>query len=273
MNRLSLFYDISGRVTKSSKYNDSFSVGGIIIPTIEEDKAKRVLSIGLPKWKDATTDSLSIIREAIKDFHIDCTVVTFNKSSPEYDKFCTEGHDQHQKLASFAKGKVGFAKPGTVMRYLAFGRCSAASVGTYLIAKGRPTILDSNGYSILYLKVVCDSDIQGDENQKAFIECWKRWFSNSKLRNSLQISPYIELVDFKTEQEEPLILIPDYIAGSIQFRSSSTASHESLTSEEIEDFLTNLIELRLLFVDNFEFNEEFPDLTSAFSGAQGPRGH
>ncbi len=273
MNRLSLFYDISGRVTKTPKYKDFFSVGGIIIPTIEEDKARQVLSIGLPKWKVATTDSLSIIKESIKDFHVDCTVVTFNKSSPEYDKFCTEGHDQHQKLASFAKGKVGFAKPGTVMRYLAFGRCSSASVGTYLRVKGRPTILDPNGYSILYLKVVCDSDIQGEENQRAFIECWKRWSSNNKLRNSLQIKPYIESVDFKTEQEEPLILIPDYIAGSVQFMSSSKYSHENLSAKVIKDFVTSLIDSKALFIDNFDFNEEFPDLTSAFSGAQGARAH
>jgi hypothetical protein len=266
MNRLSLFYDISGRVTKASKYNDYFSVGGIIIPTIQEDRAKKVLSVDLPKWKNATADSLSIIEKAIKDFHIDCTVVTFNKSSSAYEKFCNDGDVQHQKMASFVKGKVGFAKPGTVMRYLAFGRCSAVSVGTYLRVKGRPTILDPKGFSILYLKVVCDSDIQGEENQKAFVECWKRWGNNSKLQNNLQIKPYIKSVEFKTEQEEPLILIPDYIAGSVQYYFSTNHVHENLSSILIKEFVTNLINRKELFVVDFVFDEEFPDLTAQLNG-------
>ena len=164
------------------------------------------------------------------------------------------------------KRKVGFAKPGTVMRYYAFGRCSAASVAIYLKLKGRPTILDSNGFSIIYLKVVCDSDIQGEENQRAFIANWSRWASNCKLRKGLQISPYINSVDFKTEQDEPLILIPDYIAGSVQNLSSSNI-HNGLSIKDTSNFVNSLIESRLIFIDKFEFNEDFPDLTSAFSRA------
>jgi hypothetical protein len=255
MNRLSLFYDISGRVTKTSKYDDCFSVGGIIIPTIEEKNARDFVSDDLPKWKNATIDSLTIIEKSITGFNMDCTVVKFGKKRSEYEKFCTDGNDQHQKLASFAKDKVGFAKPGTVMRYLAFGRCSAASVGTYLRYKGRPTILDSGGYSILYL------------------ECWKRWSDNSNLRHKLQIRPYIESVEFKTEQEEPLILIPDYIAGSVQYLSSSNKDHKNLSPKSINEFVTNLINRKKLIVEDFAFDVEFPDLTSAFSGAQGACAH
>jgi len=261
MNRLSLFFDISGRVTKASQNNDSFYVGGIIMPTIEEDSARQFLSIGLPKWKDATPESLLIIKEVITKFHIDCSVVVFDKSCSGYEKFCADGHDQHQKLASLTKGKVGFAKPGTVMRYFAFGRCSALCVGTYLREKGRPTILDSNGFSILYLKVVCDTDIQGAENQKVFIENWTKWAGNSKMRNALQISPYIDSVGFKTEQDEPLILIPDYIAGSVQNLSSSNI-HNSLSPNEISNFFNSLAETRSIIIDKFDFNEDFPVLTS-----------
>ena len=261
MNRLSLFFDISGRVTKTSQQNDSFFVGGVIIPTFEEAKARQFLSIGLPKWKDATSDSLSMIKEAITKFHIDCSVVVFDKSCPGYAKFCTDGHDQHQKLASKTKGKVGFAKPGTVLRYYAFGRCSALCVGTYLREKGRPTILDSNGFSILYLKVVCDTDIQGAENQKVFVENWTKWAGNSKMRNALQISPYIDSVGFKTEQDEPLILIPDYIAGSVQNLSSSNI-HNGLSPNEISDFVNILIGTKSIIIDKFDFNEDFPALTS-----------
>lgn len=265
MNRFSLFYDIAGRVTKATKHKDYFSVGGIIIPTIEEEKAKAFLSFELPKWKNATRDSLSIIEKSIMDFHIEGTVVTFNKNSPSYDKFCADGDKQHQRLASLVKDKVGFAKPGTVMRYLAFGICSAANVGIHLRDQGRPTLLDQNGYSILYLKVVCDSDIQGEENKKAFVECWERWSNNSKLQNMLQIKPYIDSVKFKTEQDEPLILIPDYIAGAIQYISSSKPFHENLTNKGIQKFIKKLIDSEKLSVNNFDFNTDFPDLTSAFS--------
>jgi hypothetical protein len=174
-------------------------------------------------------------------------------------------------LASLTKGKVGFAKPGTVMRYLAFGRCSSASVGTYLRVKGRPTVLNANGLFILYLKVVCDSDIQGEENQKAFIESWQRWSSNSKLRDGLQISPYIESVEFKTEQEEPMILIPDYIAGSVQYLTlSNTNNHDGLAFDEISKFVTELIDSSLLFIDKFDFNETFPDQRSVERKGRAP---
>ena len=40
MNRLSLYYDIAGRVTKENEYDKYFTVGGIIFPTVNEDQIK-----------------------------------------------------------------------------------------------------------------------------------------------------------------------------------------------------------------------------------------
>jgi hypothetical protein len=263
INRLSLFYDISGRISEGSQLNPFFTIGGVIIPTEDEDKVRVALGYGIPKWRDANGVSLSLITSVLNHYDIYCTVARIEKTEPAWTEFWSTGDRQYQYLSSKTKPKPGFAKPGNVLKDWAFGICSAAGLGLYLRSQGRPVILDPNGLSALYLKVVCDTEIQGEENRKVFEDSWTHWCEVTKLAPHLEIKPYIDCVQFKTEQEENLLILPDYLAGYINY--SSDTKHVSLpvnlSRKDAEMFgqaLSGSIRFNLI---EYPFDEVFPNLT------------
>jgi len=263
MNRLSLFYDISGRVSKESQFDKFFTVGGIIIPTGDEEKLRVAIGQDTPKWRDTNDRYLSLIIDVLKNFEVHCTVVKIEKTEPAWTKFCNAGDQQYQYLSSRTNPKPGFAKSANVLKDWAFGKCSATGLGLYVKSQGRPVILDPNGFSALYLKIICDTDIQGQENREVFEDNWKQWCKVTKLTPRLEIKPYIECVEFKTEQKENLLILPDYLAGYIHYSSDPgrITLPVTLSKQGADNFgqaLSTIVRFDLI---EYPFDEIFPNLT------------
>jgi len=149
----------------------------------------------------------------------------------------------------------------------AFGKCLATSLGRYLKSYGRPIILDMNGFSALCLKIICDTDIQGQENREVFIDNWKHWGESTKLIPRLEIKPYIESIEFETEQEQNLLLLPDYLAGYVHYYSdpSRIAPPVNVSKQGLDNFgqaLSRFIKFELI---EYAFDETFPNLTRRFT--------
>ncbi|MGA2525568.1 MAG: hypothetical protein ABSF79_02995 [Smithellaceae bacterium] len=264
MNRLTLFYDIAGRVAKESQLDEFFTVGGAIIPTGLEDQVRDAIGWDTPKWRDTNDSYLSLILDILKNFKVRCTVVKIEKTEPAWSKFWNAGDQQYNYLSSRTKPKPGFAKSGNLLKEWAFGKCSATGLGLHLKDQGRPTILDTNGYSILYLKIICDTDIQGQENRDVFENNWKQWCKATKLTSHLGIRPYLDCAEFKTEQEDNLLLLPDYLAGYIHYSSNPRriARPVCLSEKGADDFgqeLSTIVQFDLI---EYSFNEILPNLGS-----------
>lgn len=267
MNRLSLFYDISGRVSKESQYDTFFTVGGAIIPTGKEDLVRAAIGENTPKWRDTNDLCISVIVDVLKKFTIHCTVVKIKKTEPAWTDFWGVGDQQYQYLSSRTKPKPGFAKSANVLKDWAFGKCSATGLGLYLKSQGKPVVLDPNGFSALYLKIVCDTDIQGQENRQVFEDNWKHWCRVTKLTPRLEIKPHIE-VEFKTEQEEPLLMLPDYIAGYIHYNSDPVRISRpvNLSKQSADNFGQALSTISHFDLIEYPFDEIFPNLTRQSTG-------
>ncbi len=268
MNRLSLFCDISGRVSKESQFDKFFTVGGIIIPTGDEDKVRVAIGQDTPKWRDTNDVYLSLIINVLKIYGIHCTVVKIEKTEPAWTKFWNVGDQQHQYLSSRTKPKPGFAKSANVLKDWAFGKCLATGLGFYLKSQGRPVILDPNGFSALCLKIICDTDIQGQESREVFEDNWKHWCKVTKLVPRLEIKPYIDCVEFKTEQEENLLILPDYLAGYIHYSSGPgrITLPVNLSKQGADNFGQALSMIVRFDLIEYSFDEIFPNLTRQSTG-------
>ena len=261
MNRLSLFFDISGQVTRQSLHDEFFTVGGVIIPTANESSIRNLCQGNIPKWKNATPESLSFMEKTISENDVYCAVVRIEKTNQEWEAFWVNGVKQHNYLANQFKTKVGF-KPGTVIRLLTFSRCAMIGLGFYLKSQGSPRILDSSGFPILNLRITYDTDIQGEQDRKAFKETWKSWFKKSTREQTLGIRPCLETVEFMTESEEPLINLPDFIAGCIHYLSSgSYLLSEQLNRSDIKQFGEFIRASEKFKFESWQFKENFPNLT------------
>jgi hypothetical protein len=76
-----------------------------------------------------------------------------------------------------------------------------------------PSEKDQRGLTVYERSVVCDSDIQGEENREVFTYLWSESDKNQALVNSLGISLVTTSVAVDTEQSEPLLLLADFAAG------------------------------------------------------------
>jgi len=64
--------------------------------------------------------------------------------------------------------------------------------------------------------LVFDNEIQGEENRSAFVEILRAANARQPLTNSLRLRRVRSTLQLTTEQAEPLLLLPDYVAGIVQ---------------------------------------------------------
>jgi len=269
MNRLSLFGDISGRPFKESQATPSFAVGGVILATAEEDDVRAAIGPSMLRWRDSDAESLSLIEGVLRKFDIHCTSLLVRKTEPAWAKFWAMGDSQFQRINSEERGNQRLFMPGNVLKGWAFQTCFSRGLGTHLGSRGKPSLLGPDGLSPLYLRYVCDTDIQGQRNRDVFVDALRKWSRKTALPSQLGIKPEIDRVEFRTEQEDNLLILPDYLAGYVLYSSDPEriSPPVSLSPQDLRRFGQTLSSLRESNPVRFSskemsFDRVFPNLIS-----------
>ena len=168
MSRYTLHMDISGRLSRSTEGHEFATIGGFSIETGKIDISRENLPKNLPKWGKATISDVKKVSEYICDNAIYVTAVCLDKNTKEWSLFWENAGMYHQKLASASKMRTGYVKAANVIRYWLFEQCATRLLAETIKRVAKPTILDSNGLRIVEVGIVCDSDIQGNDNIGAF---------------------------------------------------------------------------------------------------------
>ena len=242
MNRYSLFLDISGNIARETINQSYYTVGGIILATGDVGKARATIGRVGRKWGDIDNTSATKMTEAILACSMAISARQIRKSQPCWDQFWNDGDSFHNFMASAERSKVGFVKSSNVIRYAAFCEGSAHSLGYCLQRHGLPRVVAPNGFFPLELNVTSDTDIQGQGNIDTFRYMWTEYQSRSKMRKKLGVEFKMQAIELKTEQDEPLLLAPDFIAGCFQWYLGKPevplprAINESCTEAIIKEF-------------------------------------
>lgn len=262
---ISLFMDIAGRVTESTGGYRFLAMSCVAIPSNSLSQFRNLLC-GLPKWKGANNDSIEVVKRVIGHTSMFAGTVVLEKTPPAWKNFWTTGKLWHDRFASQMRGKVGEQKPGVVLRYSLFGNASACCLGSMLRVLGRPVLLDSNGNNVIHLDIVLDTDIAGSYGRQAFAELVKGWAQTTQLREQLSISPVVRSVCYKTEQDEPLILLPDYLAGiaNMAANKSSRLQPSSASISSIRQLQDKLTSSPNIVLDVKDFDYSYPDYSDLF---------
>lgn len=213
MSRLTIFMDVSGRIARSIEGYQFATVGGFSVETEKLELSLTNLPEDLPKWEKSTNVDVEKVTEYICENAIYAVAVCLDKKTEQWPLFWDDADSYHQKIASASKMRTGFVKAANVIRYWLFGQCAAPLVAETIKKIGAPLVLDSNGLGIVEVNIICDSDIQGRDNIGAFRSCWEQFEKSQDKTNSLGLRMILKDLKIETEQNEPLILIADYIAG------------------------------------------------------------
>lgn len=270
MSRFTIYMDVSGRVSLSTEGHQFATVGGFSVETEKVDLARNCLPANLPKWKKATIPDVKKILDFICENAIYVTSVCLDKNPNKWTFFWKEAEMYHQKLASLSKMRTGYVKAANVIRYWLFSQCAALLLAETIKKTGQPAIFDSNGLGIVEVDIVCDSDIQGNDNIGAFKACWKQYEKSQEKTNRLGLRVILKDVKIESEQNEPLILVADYIAGICNslFGAGKLAAPADLDIDGLKVEFYKVKDAGKIWVIEEKFNLNYKEIFTNFEKIQ-----
>jgi hypothetical protein len=221
MFRVTSLSDISGRITKVSVDADFVTSSTVYLPSGTLDSIRKRLPADLPKWRDASNREVSLVFDIVREEALGVGLGSVDKTTPQWTKFWEDASEAHGKAASIVGGKVGYMKAATVIKFLLFGYGAAAGIGGAIANRRifRPTRM--NKMLHIHEDVILDDEVQGEANCSALAELWRISNEHQPRINSLFIERITSPPKLMTEQSEPLLLLPDYVAGGFHARVSS----------------------------------------------------
>lgn len=214
MSRFTLFLDVSGRPSRNPDPGRPLVAAGVAFTTDELPTLRALYAAPSRKWKNSTREDAQGVIAFVQRWATAITVFRVERVSPLWEDYWRASDVYHDKMAYIAKRRVGFVKGGTILKYWLFGETSARLMGDAVRLTGRPRVLSEHGLGVVESVVICDSDIEGKENIEVFKSLFER--AGEKPQPILAahgLHHYVRATELRTEEEEPLLLLPDYIAG------------------------------------------------------------
>lgn len=216
-----ILVDAAGRVSRATANHEYLSAAAVAVPGTSVESLRGRLPPDFPKWRNATPESLGTVLELLRSPGVRSLTLRLHKATPQWEQFWIAAGRLVRGVATLSGKKASFMKAASIVKYLYFGESTARLVGEIVRHDGLPLIKDALGVGTVQLRVVCDSDLEGRDNVEMFDHLWRHQErSGQDLLRSLGFKVQYSKVELQTEQEEPLLLLADYLAGLVQVAKS-----------------------------------------------------
>jgi hypothetical protein len=263
--KVTSFSDIAGQITAKSHDADKVTVGSVCLPTGGLKSIRKRIPNDFPKWRNACDADVTFMLGLILKEAMGASASSIDKSANQWQNFWQDASRAHSKTASLAGGSISFIKGPNLIKYLLFSQSGRFALAHAIKVGSIPRVLDMKGLLKIQEDVVIDNDIQGNENVDAFVEIFRSGNSHQPLVNLLGIEIETKSLRITTEQDEPLLLLADYVAGV--FHAANSESH-TLASSKVSVATATFAYQKLLKAKNFyefstpltmEYSDIFPD--------------
>lgn len=234
--------DIAGRLTQGSHDADKVTVAGVCLPSGALTQLRRRTLLDFPKWRNATDEHVGHLVSFMCRESLGIAAYSIDKRQPWWAKFWVDANSVHSKAANLSGGSIGILKASTLFKFLLFGESATLSVAHAIRSGSLPSVRSRGGKVYIAHSLVFDSDLQGEENIDAFADTWRTSNSHQPLIDSMGIEYKATTMHVATEQQEPLLLMPDYIAGLVHAKNSDsdTLKHSQVTLGAVDSALARL---------------------------------
>lgn len=213
--------DIAGQVTESAANADKVTVAGVCLPAGDVKRIRSLIPTGFPKWRDASDAELDFMVGLVIKLAWSACAASLDKTTPDWTKFWRDAREVHARTASLSGGSIGFLKAATLVKFILFGQSSAFALGHAVKVGTLPKVLDRKGRLHVAEAAVFDNEIHGFDSREAMVDLWKSMNAHQPKLNSIGIHHEVTSLSLVTESSEPLLLLPDYVAGIVHADSSS----------------------------------------------------
>ena len=229
-----LLVDIAGRFHRAGA-NLSVTTGSVAIAADRADYVRSLLPRGLPKWGECTLAQAKEVGLLVARECLAVGAVTRDLATPAWQRFWEDSAAHELMLKRLQGGKAGLLRPANIARIIAFidGAVTASGHAAYLsnaIERAK-----TNGPITIGQTLVFDDELSG-ESREFFIE---QWNGARRQPRTQAVGVTFKTCDVRltTEQDEPLLLLPDYVAGlrhCVQFAGAGPNTFPLTTTEAKE---------------------------------------
>lgn len=214
-NEYTLIADIAGRVSLDTLGSNRVTAAAFVIETSRFEKLRiDVAKKKYPKWKNCTIEDAEAVVDFLVNEALSVSVFSVDKDTDAWRLFWESSKPLQAKIVKESHKQAGFAKPANLAMYWLFGSVFViATTQALKHEKGGASLYDRNNKFVIENTIICDSDIKGEENIDVFKSIWIKHNSMEQKTNKLGIKIGTKKVHVLTEEEEPLLILADYIAG------------------------------------------------------------
>jgi len=233
----------------------------VVIKTEEADRIRAVLPHDFPKWGQCKIEHAKIVTEILATEAVAVSALSLNRDTPQWEKFWEESERLCNAITNQDRKKVGFAKAPNIVRYFLFSW--AVSVATAYAVKNAPRtgVLDWQGLELIEQTVICDNDLAGQETTDLFRSFWMERGHQPKTA-SLGFKFVTRSADLASEEDEPLLLLADYLAGLVHCSQIQSPGRVKLplTQQQAHMCLAHIDTLGKAEIYAGDFNLEYREI-------------
>lgn len=233
--------DIAGQVTEASSNADKVTVGGVCLPSGAIKHIRDSIPLGFPKWRNAEDDHVEYIVNLMLREAFSVCAASLDKTTSDWQAFWSDARSGHAKT-------ITSLKPATLIKCLLFAQASTMSLGHSIKVGTMPRVVDRKGQFRITESVIFDDEIQGPDNLEAFVDMWRTISAHQPKLNSLGMHRKVDIPILTTEEREPLLLLPDYVAGILHATNSDA---NTLSKSKVSESASRLALERLKTTPKF----------------------
>ncbi|HEV8676835.1 MAG TPA: hypothetical protein VGX21_22595 [Methylomirabilota bacterium] len=255
----SLYTDIAGQVSRNPG-NPVVTVATVGIPKdlvrVVRSRLRRGFQGSPTKWKHGKLAGFQVVEDLVVAHRLQVGVLQIHCADPERWRSYYEQADRVAAEVTRRTGKpLPFLDGDTALRMFLFTQSSAGVVGRILRARAP---WGSRAVQ-LELEMVVDTDLPTEDSRRWYERFVAEWpessRESSRLITELNVHP-VATARFQTEEQEPLLLLADYIAGLYQHADPRTALMAPVVSADAASLA--VAQLRARHADRlYENPEEF----------------
>lgn len=231
--KISIIADISGRISEEKRDADRITAAAVCLPSGALSHVRKKILPQLPKWRDASDADVKLAVDIVLSEALGIGVYSIEKSGAKWDQFWTDASDIRVRT----RGKISFVKAAYQIKCLMFTTSTALACAS-AIKTGNVVSASTRQHGLSTREtLIFDSEIDGADNVEVFKHIWHVMNAGQPLTESLGIKRTIESVQIVTEQQDRLLLLPDYVAGIAH--AAASQAHVLAASRVSAEFARN----------------------------------
>jgi hypothetical protein len=213
VTRFTALTDVAGRVALDTQGNKWVTAAAVVLASNQLDLVRSLLPATVPKWRNCHQEHAELVTDLLGSHSFAVCAIHINKDTEHWRRFWKDEEPLQAAIVAESRASAGFVKPANILKFFLFGQVVAIATAHAMKVAPTGTIVDGKGLTLVESNVICDSDINGDENVEFFKFLFERENHRPSRLRQLGIRLVNGSVEVATEEEEPLLLLADYAAG------------------------------------------------------------